>query len=105
MEDYPIDEKTRQSPELACSPDVVPDVIDDIFICPNVTYIDGVLGILGTAGPNLARFGDTITTVVGFMDFDLADVENLVADGKFDGVIVSCSVMLCSFSLPAAYAS
>jgi hypothetical protein len=67
----------------------VPDNIDDVYICASITVIDGVGGVLGQAGPEVGRFGSTIQTLIGFMEFDVADVDALVAAGTFAGVIVS----------------
>jgi hypothetical protein len=76
----------------------VPDNIDDVYICASIAVIDGVSGILGQAGPDVGRFGATIQTLIGFMEFDVADVDTLVAAGTFDGVIVSHIYALSFYS-------
>jgi hypothetical protein len=78
-----------------------------ITIQANVDPIDGVGGILGSAGPTTilspAIFDDTIgggnTTLpfTGEMTFDSADVASLEADGTF-GALHSLSFFLCQFS-------
>lgn len=95
---------------------LVPAEIDDLFICATVEEIDGVDGVLGSAGPEFgttyylrvrvgvfhlilrirvcylhiaARFTPTTIPYVGAMRFDLADIEDLKADGSLSGVIVS----------------
>ena len=44
--------------------------------------------ILGTAGPLLARSGDILQTSVGYMQFDLADIEILNGNGQLAGTIL-----------------
>ncbi len=70
----------------ATSPDL-PPVIDDLVIDVAVSPIDGVGNILGQAGPTCF---DTSTDLPlhGIMQFDSADVADLLADGSFDEVIL-----------------
>ncbi len=63
-------------------------VIDDILIFANIGPIDGPGGILGQAGPCLIRLDGTNLPVVGFMQFDEADVAALEAEGTFESVIL-----------------
>jgi hypothetical protein len=71
--------------------DNVPANIDDVYICASIAPIDGINGVLGQAGPSNGRFSSdgTVQTLIGFMEFDVADVDALVAAGTFAGVIVS----------------
>lgn len=50
-------------------------------------YIDGPSGILGQAGPQWARQDGTtglLTTTAGIMMFDIPDIANMVAEGKWE---------------------
>ncbi|MBM4074717.1 MAG: hypothetical protein FJ267_03645, partial [Planctomycetes bacterium] len=60
----------------------IPDIagIDDLRIEATAPAIDGVGGILGQAGPTVVRSGSFLP-VEGIMEFDSADVANLVAAG------------------------
>lgn len=63
--------------------------VDDLLIEAYLPTIDGTGGILGSAGPYSVRNLTTdITTVVGSMEFDVADAENLYTDGNWDAVIL-----------------
>lgn len=71
-------------------PDVFVDgigLVDDITISATAPAIDGVGGILGQAGPDRLRAGSNLP-VSGVMQFDTADVANLVAQGRFEDVIL-----------------
>lgn len=89
LEDYPIFDEDRTNPELICDGDSLPEIVDDVFICASLPEIDGPSGILGSAGPIYGRIGDFVQTSVGYMQFDLADVAILAAQGRLDGLIVS----------------
>jgi hypothetical protein len=69
-----------------CHPDV-DEWVDDLLIFASVDSIDGRGGILGQAGPCYIRNSDTLT-VSGMMEFDVADLEQLEADGQLDLVIL-----------------
>ena len=43
--------------------------------------------VLGSAAPNLIRPSDG-TAVSGQMEFDIADVQALINDGRFDAVVL-----------------
>ena len=43
--------------------------------------------VLGSAGPNMARTSDG-TAISGQMEFDIADVQDLINDGSFEAVIL-----------------
>jgi hypothetical protein len=59
----------------------VPNRIDDLYICALYQPIDGNKNIVGLAGPTYNRQRDG-TTVVGEMEFDVADVDFLQASGS-----------------------
>lgn len=84
ISDFPI------VPRPDCLDPGVPDlpaVIDDIIIDVSVPAIDGPGNILGQAGPTCYSTGNQLP-LTGIMEFDEADVANLVADGSFDEVIL-----------------
>ena len=56
------------------------------FICLLIAQ-DGVNGVLGSAGPNLFRTSD-FSAVSGSMQFDTADVANMIANGSYEDVIL-----------------
>ena len=67
----------------------LPAVVDDLHICASIVTIDGVDGVLGQAGPEFLRESDgSLIPFIGVMEFDVADVMALVANGEFDGVIL-----------------
>jgi hypothetical protein len=54
----------------------------------NGSNIDGVGGVLGSAGPSSATSqGGFILTTAGQMNFDVADINNLISMGSFTDVI------------------
>lgn len=69
-----------------------------LTISISLPEIDGVSGILGSAGPNTATYYDnnpygapTVAlyyTTTGSMQFDLADVDAMMADNSFYGVVL-----------------
>jgi len=63
--------------------------VDDVLIFAT-SFTDAPGGILGSAGPCVLRgSGDDVgTVVVGFMQFDTADLDSLEADGLLEDVIV-----------------
>ena len=63
------------------------ETIDDVLIFATIDSIDGPGGILGAAGPCLRR-GGSRWTVVGGMEFDVADVGSMEASGIFEAVIL-----------------
>jgi hypothetical protein len=63
--------------------------VDDVLIEAYLPAIDGTGGILGQAGPYSVRNLTTdITTVVGVMEFDIADAQSLETDGNWDAVVL-----------------
>lgn len=72
-----------------CSVQSLPltETIDDVVIYATVTKIDGRGGILGSAGPCLAR-SQSRFPVIGIMRFDSDDLADLVAGGRFGDVIL-----------------
>lgn len=61
--------------------------IDDLVIDASITAIDGPGGILGQAGPCWIRDSGGLP-VYGVMQFDVADVAALEANGSFQAVIL-----------------
>lgn len=61
--------------------------VDDIRIFASVTEIDGPGEIVGRAGPCAVRSGNELP-IVGFMEFDRADLQNLEAAGQLENVIL-----------------
>jgi hypothetical protein len=67
-----------------------PDMVDDIYIGGILAKIDGVDGVLGMVGPTHARThpDGKFRPQSGFMTFDEEDVESMMADGTWTGVIL-----------------
>jgi hypothetical protein len=61
--------------------------IDDVLIFARIESIDGVNGILGSAGPCLIRTSGSLP-IVGTMRFDIADVPSLENSGQLRDVIL-----------------
>ena len=59
--------------------------IDDLLIIVNVSPIDGLFGVVGTAGP--CRFRPNLLPSVGNMEFDSADIASLESRGILDAVL------------------
>lgn len=68
----------------------VGDPLTTVFIDANVSPIDGVGSILGSAGPTAVAldFSGFILTTDGVMTFDSADAANLDTAGLFDDVVM-----------------
>ena len=66
-----------------CPGIVLPDTIDDLFICAAEEPIDGAYGVLGYAGPVYIR-SDSGLPISGRMFFDSADA-NLFGDESWGG--------------------
>lgn len=62
------------------------EVIDDLIIYAELVAIDGVGGVLGSAGPCLIR--DNGQSAVGRMRFDIADLASLEGAGQLDEVVL-----------------
>ena len=62
-------------------------LIDDLRIEANVSFIDGVNGILGQAGPDLFRSGSSLP-YHGVMTFNSADVATMANNGTLFSVIL-----------------
>lgn len=65
----------------------LPPVIDDLIIDVSVQPIDGAGNVLGRAGPTCFNSSNELP-LVGVMEFDSADVANLLASGAFGAVIL-----------------
>lgn len=63
------------------------ETVDDLLILADVPNIDGPGGVLGQAGPCALRL-NTGFPAVGVMRFDQADMNNLIASGRFDAVVL-----------------
>lgn len=77
-------------PRPGCLPSTSPDlppVVDDLIIDVSIEPIDGPGNILGQAGPTCYRAGSELP-LVGIMEFDSADVANLITAGSFEAVIL-----------------
>ncbi|MBK8250566.1 MAG: hypothetical protein IPK85_24685 [Gemmatimonadetes bacterium] len=66
---------------------VVTETVDDVVIYAEVSEIDGPGKVLGRAGPCVTR-STSRHTVVGLMQFDVADAQNLLASGRFEAVVM-----------------
>ncbi len=62
-------------------------LVDDLVIEATGPSIDGPGGILGQAGPNTLRSGSFLPSS-GVMEFDQADILNLINNGRFGDVIL-----------------
>lgn len=62
------------------------ELVDDVVIYANVTTIDGVGQVLGSAGPCLTRTNGGLTGL-GIMRFDIADLNDLANRGRLGDVI------------------
>jgi hypothetical protein len=62
-------------------------VIDDVLIFVEVKPIDGVSGILGSAGPCYIRGSNGLPTS-GSMTFDVADLQDMLDGGTLEDVIL-----------------
>ncbi|MEL6548600.1 MAG: hypothetical protein AAFQ82_28515, partial [Myxococcota bacterium] len=61
--------------------------VDDVLIAVEVREIDGEAGVLGQAGPCILRATDR-SPLVGFMEFDSADLSALDRLGRMEEVIL-----------------
>ena len=62
-------------------------LIDDLLIDASIVTIDGPGGTLGQAGPDLLRSG-TLLPAHGTMQFDVADVAQMFANGTWASVVM-----------------
>jgi Leishmanolysin len=63
------------------------ETVDDIVIFAQVVTIDGVGGVLGSAGPCIRRTG-SLLTAIGSMRFDIADLVGLQNTSRLEPVIL-----------------
>lgn len=75
---------------LADLPDAVVDdvAIDDISISATLEQIDGVGGVLGSAGPRDLRFDGSFLPSTGAMTFDSADAQNQLEIGNWETIVL-----------------
>lgn len=64
-----------------------PAVLDDLYIKGAELSIDGAGGVLGRAGPRFIRSLSGLT-VSGIMEFDSEDIQSLIINGQWEGVIL-----------------
>lgn len=63
--------------------------LSGLSISADVTPIDGAGGVLGSAGPNTANIrSGKYFTASGSMQFDSADVSNMISNGTFGDVVL-----------------
>lgn len=63
--------------------------VDDLLILARTSDIDGVGGVLGSAGPcKLRGAAGTFLPWLGRMNFDVADLDNMEANGSLLGVVM-----------------
>jgi len=63
------------------------ELVPGLRIYATIEPIDGVGGVLGSAGPCYTRSSNALP-VVGRMRFDVADLDNMVANGTIESVIL-----------------
>jgi len=63
------------------------ETVDDVVIFAQVVTIDGVGGVLGSAGPCIRRTGSFLTAI-GSMRFDIADLVGLQNTNRLEPVIL-----------------
>lgn len=78
---------TGDIPDIGASPGQWGAAVDDVRITASGQAIDGVGGILGSAGPEWIRGGSSLP-ISGVMTFDSADLANLQANGSLTNVII-----------------
>ena len=78
------------------------ETIDDIVIFAEVDSIDGPGKILGQAHPCYIRNADT-TTVIGYMRFDVADMQNMVNNGTIGDVVLHEMAHVLGFGTSSAW--
>jgi len=61
-------------------------IIDDLYIAAEVKSIDGINGVLGSAGPTASWTANDLTAA-GQMQFDIADASALLAQGLWDDTV------------------
>lgn len=66
---------------------VLNESVDDVIIYADVSILDGPGRILGRAGPCFVR-SSSLLTLIGFMQFDVADVPGMIAGGRFESVVM-----------------
>lgn len=70
---------------------VTSSLVTGVTISASATAIDGVGKVLGSAGPNTSwngfGLGGYVLAKTGVMNFDTADVSNMISNGSFTSVI------------------
>jgi len=75
-----------------CDLNQMPQIIDDVFMCTSTVENDGEGGILASAGVEFIRAfpgipGENLP-LIGSMEFDVADAQNLLDEGDFASVVL-----------------
>ncbi len=70
----------------SCHP-ALDEVVDDMVIFVEIVAMDGVGGVLGSAGPCYYRTASGLP-ITGLVSLDAADVDAMLGDGSFGDVIV-----------------
>ena len=65
----------------------ISQLVDDVLIVVDFTYIDGINGVLGSAGPCVLR-GSTWLPAMGTITIDGADAADLAASGELRDVML-----------------
>lgn len=66
----------------------VSTTLSHLVIVVTIAAIDGSGGVLGAAGPCFIQPGAGVLSLTGKMNFDIADVDDLIFDGSFESVIL-----------------
>ncbi len=88
LADYTIPQPFNTTDCGASTPQVIGGTVDDLRIYVELVPIDGPSGILGAAGPCDLRHTGTLLPYVGIMQFDVADLAGLEADGSLADVVL-----------------
>jgi len=81
------DEPAEPLPAVGTLCEAINEDVDDLVIFVRLMEIDGVNGVLGSAGPCWIRDVGALTAVGG-MRFDVADLAALEASGQLTGVVL-----------------
>ena len=87
LQDIQIPEGAVPANSCGAGTPAIAELVDDIVILVRLASIDGVDGVLGSAGPCIVTTTGP-RTVVGVMQFDVADLGALENAGELDAVIL-----------------
>ncbi len=88
LADFTIPQAFNTTDCGATTPQTIAGTVDDLRIYAEIVVIDGPGGILGAAGPCDLRNTGTLLPYVGIMQFDVADLAGLEADGSLADVVL-----------------